>query len=304
VSARARSTDVDAARTAAALPWAPLVDEIEALLADPSVAVPPRTVMPTAHGACLFVMPACDARVAMTKLITFTPGNAGTGRLTIQGDVAVFDVATGERRLILHGPTVTGRRTAAVSALAARRLAPNIDGSMLVVGAGVQGRAHVEVFAAVLGVRRFLIASRSAGSAEALAEHARMLGAQAEVVADADAALAECPLAVTCTPASGVVLRAPPRADGFIAAVGAFTPRMVELDAALCRHFAAHGRIVVDARDADHEAGDLLQAGLDVAALPALADVVAAGDAARRGPVLFKSCGWAGWDLAAARLAA
>jgi 1-piperideine-2-carboxylate/1-pyrroline-2-carboxylate reductase [NAD(P)H] len=22
-----------------------------------------------------------------------------------------------------------------------------------------------------------------------------------------------------------------------------------------------------------------------------------------RGPVLFKSCGWAGWDLAAARLA-
>ncbi|WP_415163035.1 hypothetical protein [Ottowia sp.] len=163
---------LDAARTAQALPWVPLVDEIEALLADPGVAVPPRIVMPTAHGACLFVMPACDARTAMTKLITFTPGNAGGARPTIQGDVTVFDVATGERRLVLDGPTVTGRRTAAVSALAARRLAPNPDGPMLVVGAGVQGRAHVEAFAAVLGVRRFLIASRGAASAEALAEHA------------------------------------------------------------------------------------------------------------------------------------
>ncbi|MFT3778088.1 MAG: delta(1)-pyrroline-2-carboxylate reductase family protein [Ottowia sp.] len=294
---------LDAARTAQALPWAPLVDEIEALLADSSVAVPPRTVMLTAHGACLFAMPACDARTAMTKLITFTPGNAGSARPAIQGDVTVFDVATGERRLILDGPIVTGRRTAAVSALAARWLAPNLAGPMLIVGAGVQGRAHVEAFAAVLGVRRFLIASRSTRSAEALADHARSLGAQAELVPDADAALAGCPLAVTCTPASGVVLRAPPRADGFIAAVGAFTPQMVELDAALCRHVAAQGRIVVDARAADHEAGDLLQAGLDVAALPTLADVVAAGDAPRRGPVLFKSCGWAGWDLAAARLA-
>ena len=295
---------LDPARTAAALPWAPLVDEIEALLADPHVAVPPRIVMPTAHGACLFVMPACDARVAMTKLISFTPANVGSARPTIQGDVAVFDVATGERRLILDGPTVTGRRTAAVSALAARRLAPNPSGPMLIVGAGVQGRAHVEAFAAVLGVRRFLIASRSTRSAEDLADHARSLGAQAEVVPDADAALADCPLAVTSTPASGVVLRALPRADGFIAAVGAFTPRMVELDADLCRHVAAQGRIVVDAREADHEAGDLLQAGLPVAGYPTLADVLAAGDAPRRGPVLFKSCGWAGWDLAAARLAA
>ncbi|MBP7453599.1 MAG: delta(1)-pyrroline-2-carboxylate reductase family protein, partial [Ottowia sp.] len=162
----------DATHTARCLPWAPLVDEIEALLADPSVSVPPRLVVPMAAGAYLFAMPACDARTAMTKLITFTPGNAGTPRPTIQGDVAVFDVATGERRLILHGPTVTARRTAAVSALAARHLAPNLAGPMLIVGAGVQGVAHVEVFAAALGVRHFKIASRSAASAEALAQHA------------------------------------------------------------------------------------------------------------------------------------
>ncbi len=296
---------LDARQTAARLPWARLVDEIEALLTDSTVQVPPRTVLPMAGGAFLFAMPGCDARVAMTKLISFTPANVGTETPTIQGDVTVFDVATGTRRLILDGPTVTSRRTAAVSALAARWLAPNLAGPMLIVGAGVQGRAHVEVFAAALGVTDFRIASRRRASAAALAEHANALGLRAEVVADADAALADCPLVATCTPASAVVLRARPRDDAFIAAVGAFTPTMVELGAELCRHVAAHGRIVLDARDAEHEAGDLLQAGLPVADMPSLADIAAARDAGspRRGPLLFKSCGWAGWDLAAARLA-
>lgn len=297
---------LDADETAARLPWAPLVDEIEALLTDRTVQVPPRIVQPLSGGGSLFAMPACDARTAMTKLITYTPANVGTSRPAIQGDVTVFDVASGTRRLILDGPTVTGRRTAAVSALAARWLAANTSGPMLIVGAGVQGQAHIEVFAAALGVTDFRIASRRRASAEALAVYAQGLGLQAEVVEDADAALADCPLAATCTPASGVVLRATPRADGFVAAVGAFTPQMVELDAELCRHFAAQGRIVVDSRDAEHEAGDLLQAELPVADMPALADVVAGQQKARAdgGPVLFKSCGWAGWDLAAARLAA
>lgn len=295
---------LDARQTATLLPWGALVDEIEALLRDATVAVPPRTVLPMAGGASLFAMPACDGRTAMTKLITFTPANVGGALPAIQGDVTVFDIATGTRRLILDGPAVTGRRTAAVSALAARWLAPRLDGPMLVVGAGVQGRAHLEVFAEVLGVRAFRIASRRRASAEALAAHARALGLEAEAVEDADAALAGCPLVVTATPAEAIVLRARPRPDVFVAAVGAFTPHMRELDAGVCRHIAALGRVVLDARDAEHEAGDLLQADVPVTGLPTLGDVVSAGVAApRHGPVLFKSCGWAGWDLAAARLA-
>ena len=67
---------------------------------------------------------------------------------------------------------------------------------------------------------------------------------------------------------------------------------------------AAHGSIVLDTPGARHEAGDLLQAGLDMSGVATLRDVVVhAALAAGRGPVLFKSCGWAGWDLAAARVA-
>jgi 1-piperideine-2-carboxylate/1-pyrroline-2-carboxylate reductase [NAD(P)H] len=299
---------LDATETASRLPYAAVVRELEALLADHSVQVPPRMVQRLAGGGSLFVMPASDSALAMVKLITFVPANAGTDRPAIQGDVVVFDVATGVRRMVLHGPTVTARRTAAVSALAAQRLAPNLRGPMLVVGAGAQGRSHVDAFVELLGISEVRIVSRSPESAGRLAEHARSLGVQARVVSDPDAQLRDCPLVVTCTPASGVVLRALPRDDAFIAAVGAFTPAMVELDPALCRHFEAHGRIVVDTPDARHEAGDLMQAGLDVSRFVDLRALLAHPDRAERveasaGPVLFKSCGWAGWDLAAARCA-
>ena len=292
---------MNAGTTAAALPYPELADEIEALLRDPSVVVPSRIVQPMPGGGTLFAMPAVDARVAITKLITLIPDNGKRGLPTIQGDIVVFDVATGQRTALLDGPTVTARRTAAVSLLGARLLAPRRDGPLLIVGAGVQGRAHLEAFATGLGVREVCIASRNAASADALVAHARALGLDARRVDDADAALADCPLVVSTTPAQQVVLRGTPRDDAFVSAVGAYTPRMVEWAPEVCRDLAARGTLVVDTRDADHEAGDLLQAGIDVTAVPTLANWLASPRLVR-GPVFFKNCGWGGWDLAAARL--
>ena len=295
---------LNADETALQLPYAALAREIERLLHDDAVQVPTRLVQPLPGGGCLFVMAALDAHIAITKLITFTPTNAGTGRATIQGDVLVFDIGTGQRRLIMDGPTVTARRTAAVSLLAAQSLAPKRSGPLLIVGAGAQGRSHLEAFVQGLGVREVLIASRSDASAHALADHAKSLGVDAHVVTDPNAAMSYCPLVVTCTPANAVVLHANPRPDAFIAAVGAFTPKMVELSADLCQHVAQHGTVVVDTGDAIHEAGDLIQAGLNVGQFATLREVVCNSIKVPKGPVLFKSCGWAGWDLAAARTSA
>ena len=289
--------------TATHLPYGGLVAALVRLLEDDTVQVPARLVQPLADGGSLFVMPAMDARTAIAKLITFTPANAARGLPTIQGDVLVFDVATGQRLMLLDGPTVTARRTAAVSVLAAQRLAANPQGPLLIVGAGVQGRAHLEAFAEVLKITEVMIASRGSASADALAQHAQSLGLRAWVVQDANAALSRCPLAVTCTPGQSVVLSALPRHDGFISAVGAFTASMHELAPALCLHVAAHGTVFVDTQDARHEAGDLLQAGLDVRQFATLAQGIRQDLKKSGGPVLFKSCGWAGWDLAAARTA-
>ena len=304
------TTYLTPAQTARALPYPALAQHLQDLLRDPSVTVPARLVQPLAGGGSFFVMPATDARLAISKLITFIPENATRGLPSIQGDVVVFDAITGQRLCILDGPTVTARRTAAASLLAAQKLARNTDGPLLVVGAGVQGHSHVEAFAAGLGVQEVWVASRSATSADALVRHCQTLGLRAKRVDDADAALADCPLVVSTTSAQAVALRAMPRPDAFVAAVGAFTPRMVEWDAAICRRLGAEGMLVVDTRDADHEAGDLLQAGIDVGALPTLGDVVnqsptwtAYAASRSTGPVFFKSCGWAGWDLASARCA-
>jgi len=124
------------------------------------------------------------------------------------------------------------------------------------------------------------------------------------VVHDPNEALAACSLVVTCTPANAVALRALPRDNTFIAAVGAFTPRMVELGPELCRYCAEKGTVIVDTPEARHEAGDLLQAGLDVSTFLTLHEILLQKlPPTPQGPVLFKSCGWAGWDLAAARTA-
>jgi 1-piperideine-2-carboxylate/1-pyrroline-2-carboxylate reductase [NAD(P)H] len=301
--------------TALALPYGALAREVALMLQDPSVRVPARLVQSLPGGNSLFVMPAADARIAITKLITFTPANATTqadlGLPTIQGEVIVFDNATGQRLGALDGPTVTARRTAAVSLLAAQTLAAVPAGPLLIVGAGVQGRAHMEAFVQGLGVREVWISSRSERSAQALAQDALaffsqhgITGGQVHVASDLSLALMRCPLIITCTSAQQAVLRDPAllHPQVFISAVGAFTPSMVELAPSVVQHFAHHGRIAVDTADASHEAGDLLQAGIDMATCATLQQLIAS-PSAERSLTLFKSCGWAGWDLAAARLA-
>ncbi len=300
----------NAPQTAQALPYPALATEIARLLHDASVQVPPRVVQALPGGGSFFIMPAHDERLAVTKLITYTPANAARGQPVILGDVVVFDIATGQRCAVLDGPTVTARRTAAVSLLAAQTLALQPRGPLLIVGAGVQGRSHLEAFVTGLGVREVFVHSRSAASAQALVQHATALfaalgitGGKATVVADVGDALRQCPLVLTCTPAHAHVLHdaALLHPQAFVCAVGAFTAHMAELAPSVVQHFAQHGRIVVDTADAAHEAGDLLQAGVDVPSCPTLQSMVQQPPTARTA-TLFKSCGWAGWDLAAARL--
>ena len=295
---------LDPQQTAQALPYLKLSQTIADLLLDPSVVVPPRLVQRLSHSGSLFVMPASDAQWGITKIITWVADNPSRGLPAIQGEVMVFDARDGRLRYALDGPTVTARRTAAVSLLAAQRLAPNPNGRLLLVGAGVQARAHLHAFVQGLGVNDVLVASSTRASSQSLVDEALDLGLRAAIASSVDDALADCSLVVSATSAQQIALRALPRDDAFICAIGAFTPTMAEWAPEVCRHLAINGRVVVDSRDADHEAGDLLQAGLDVAQFPSLQELVRGQvrwNRSQSGPVFFKSCGWAGWDLAAAR---
>lgn len=289
--------------TARALPYPALIEALRAMLLRRHAgrtAAPERLVLPLAGGT-LLAMPATDGEYASTKLVTVHPGNPARGLPTLLGEVLLMRADTGERLLMLDGPTVTGRRTAALSVLAAQVLAPQARGPLLIVGAGAQGRVHLEAFVQAMGITEVFVASRTRASARALADHGSSLGVRATAVDRAEDVLDRAGIVVTATTSTAPVF-ADRAADGaFVAAVGAYRPEMCELPAALLHRAAVY---VDDVAGARHEAGDLLQAGLDWDAVTALESVIA-GDAVppRRGPVVFKSVGQALWDLAAARLA-
>ena len=302
-SAPAPMRVLDAASTAAALPYSALLPALRAMLLRKhagATRAPERLVLPL-NGGTLLAMPATDGEYASTKLVTVHAGNPQRGLPSLLGEVLLMRADTGERLMMLDGPTVTGRRTAALSVLAARTLAPWARGPMLIVGAGVQARAHLEAFAQVIGLERLYVTSRTLAAAQALAARARELGIDASCVANADEALGEARIVVTATTASAALFGDAVRDDAFVAAVGAYRPEMCELPAELIRRAAV---FVDDLAGAHHEAGDILQAGLDWSLVTALERVVAGEVAApSHGPVVFKSVGQALWDLAAARLA-
>jgi len=309
---------LDAASTAARLPYPELAAAIADMLGemrDSTAMAPPRIALPVGDPqggeGTLLVMPARNRSLVMTKNITVHPGNPQRGLPNILGEVIVADAHSGERLAMLDGPTVTGRRTAAVSLLAAQRFAAQPDGELLIVGAGVQALTHLEAFIAGLGVGRVWLHSRTRSKAQVLAEHARALGAQGEVTDDVAAVLPRVSMVVTVTSSHSPVL--PDVASGlwrdhhFIAAVGAFRPDMCELPPRLCHAAAASGRLLADTLfGIEEEAGDLLQAGIDWAEVQPFETAILRADAirARAGsPLVFKSVGYALWDLAACVLA-
>ncbi|MHC1710620.1 MAG: delta(1)-pyrroline-2-carboxylate reductase family protein [Solidesulfovibrio sp.] len=271
-----------------------IADVLRARMAGRAFA-PERLAMPV-PGGVLLCMPATDDSVAVVKTLTVHPGNRDLP--VILGEITVMEAATGQRLGVLDGPTVTARRTAAVSLLAARCLAPVKEGPLLVVGAGVQAKAHIEAFYQGLGLRDTVIASRTRARGEALATALGEAGITGvRVVADAAPVAAEAAFIITATTSREPVIPDVVRGDAFVSAVGSFTPDAAELPASLVRRAAL---FVDDMASAKVEAGDFLRANVNWDAVTALEDVL---DILAKpvGPVVFKTVGHALFDLAAAK---
>ncbi len=259
---------------------------------------PERLVLPV-PGGMLLSMPAADEDVAIVKNITVHPGNRELELPVIQGEVLVLDAATGRKLAVLDAKDVTARRTAAVSLLAARLLAPHQEGRLCLFGAGAQARAHAEAFAQGLGVTDVTIVSRTASRAEVLARELAGEGIRARVATDAAMAVSSAAFVVTATTSREPVYPDAVRDDVFVSAVGSFTPGAAETPAGLVSRASL---FVDDWASARKEAGDYLRAGVDWATVTALEDVLD-GPPQPSGPVVFKTVGHALFDLAAARQA-
>src|SRR5690606_39063136 len=150
------------------LPYGALRDELAAVLAEHEgggLFLKERVILPLPRGT-LLAMPASDSRLSITKVVTVHPGNTSRGMPTISGEVIVARAEDGTRLGLLHGGTVTLRRTAAVSLLAARLMGvEERRGSaarhLLVMGAGDQARGHAEAFTEEMEIDGVIVASRT-----------------------------------------------------------------------------------------------------------------------------------------------
>lgn len=293
--------------TARALPYDKLVPAIAQAareLGSGAINAPERMVVNVGSAGVLLCMPALGADIGVTKLITVHGRNPQNGLPAIQGEVVVFDAPTGRRLALLDGPTVTARRTAAVTLLGIQSLMPARPSSALLIGTGVQAMAHAEALAVFFGVSRFQVASRDPAHAqkfcEALMQRHPQLSAVPQSADEARNAVPDADVVIALTTSTVPVVPAQLRPDTLAVGVGAFKPEMAELPPQLL-----HSRAVVvdDLAGAKHEAGDLLQAGIDWSKVRDLGSVVTQGWD-HRGPLpVLKTVGQAAWDLAAARVA-
>lgn len=210
----------------------------------------------------LLVMPAAAHGWAGTKIVGLVPGNAARGLPLVTSSYVLLGPPGLMPAAMLDGAALTGLRTAAVSGLATRLAARSDARRVVIVGTGVQGRAHAHAMAAVLDDVHITVVGRDSSAADALAERLRgelvVDGAPVPVVAGtlADARTADvlCLCTSSPVPVVGVVDLAP---GVHINAVGAYRPDLRELTA----DAVAACAVLVETREAAlTEKGDLLLA--------------------------------------------
>jgi ornithine cyclodeaminase len=301
----------DAAATAAALDYPSLIDGLREVFAS-GVTAPLRHVhaMPRAGeaDASLLMMPAWmgDGSHGGVKIVNVTPGNAARGLPAVTASYLLFDETTGEHLALIDGGTLTGRRTAAASALAASMLARPESRTMLLVGAGHIASELPEAYAAVLPIERVLVWNPTPARAEKLVAKLKVKGIAAEYCADLEAAVGEADI-ISCATLStkALVLGDWLKGGQHLDLVGSFTPSMRETD----DQAVARARVFVDGPAAMVESGDIkgpMASGALKEIAGTLYDICGGRVAGRRSDgeiTLFKSVGLAVEDLAAARVA-
>jgi alanine dehydrogenase len=277
-----------------------LLDALERAFVELSAgraSVPPRIAASTERGL-LAAMPGYADGVLEAKLVSVFPDNHAAGLPSHQATIAVFDDLNGTPLALLDGTEITAVRTGASSAVSTRALAREDARVLAVLGAGVQGRSHIEAARRVRDFDEIRLASRNSEHARALADEVGGVAVDSfeEAVRGADVVSA-------CTDAGEPVLTAEWLAPGtHVTSVGA-SREGPELD----RATVAAGLLVVESRVAfePYPAGAHELQGLDPESAVELGEVLAGtreGRTSSEQITVYKSMGHAVEDAAAAGL--
>ncbi len=305
----------DAADVHAALEWTTLSSALAAGFAAGAdgANAPGAATVPLRHSHALsetdtlLLMPAWNRDLLGLKLVTVIPDAPKMGAPTVGATYLLIDRPSGTPRAVIDGDALTVRRTAAVSALAARYLARDDTKTMVMVGSGHLAPYIIRAHCALRpSLSQVLLWSRNADHAQALALALESEGLPVDAITDLEQGVRHAQLISCATTSHGPIVRGEWLMPGaHLDLVGGFTREMREADDAAI----ARCRIAVDTYDGVlSEAGDIVvplengsitpeQIVADLAQL-VRGDVIGRTDANQI--TLFKSVGTALADLAAA----
>jgi ornithine cyclodeaminase len=169
----------------------------------------------------------------------------------------LFESESGQLLAIVDGEAITATRTAAVSAVATRALAREDALELAILGAGVQGRRHLQSIPLVRGVQKVRVWDIDRTRAEAFAKTKdQSPGVSVAAVDTAREAVEGADIICTVTPAKEPILEAEwVRPGTHINAVGACFADARELGSEL----VARSRLFADNRESlFNESGDFL----------------------------------------------
>lgn len=113
----------------------------------------PRVASHSSNGV-IELMPTSDGELYGFKYVNGHPLNTRSGRQTVTAFGVLADVGSGYPMLLTEMTILTALRTAAMSAVAARHLAPAGASCMAIIGNGAQSEFQAMAFKALLGIDR------------------------------------------------------------------------------------------------------------------------------------------------------
>lgn len=158
---------------------------------------PKSAILPGDGRYAMSTLAVGDDGYIVVKQVTVCPENPARGLPSINGAIMVLDGHTGLLRAVLGANWITAIRTAALSVVAARRLADPGAETIAFVGTGVQAHAHLDAFAELFPLKRVRVFGRGKSNIDKLCQYARGIGLKAEASATAKEALTDADLIVT-----------------------------------------------------------------------------------------------------------
>ena len=253
------------------------------------------------------LMPISDGRLYSFKYVNGHPQNTGKGLLTVTAFGVLAEVATGYPLLLAELTLTTALRTAAMSALAARRLARPDSCSMALIGNGAQSEFQAIAFHDQLGIRELRLfdvdleattkLQRNLAGMKLAGLTVQVCGSTAEAVRGADIVTT-----VTADKRNATILTAGMVEAGMhLNGVGGDCPGKTELDREIL--LRPDTRVVVEYAPQSRIEGEVQQVPADFPVIE-FSDLVAGRVTARRSAAevtLFDSVGFALEDFSALR---